>query len=96
MAGTGQDYHDWPSGSQAIGTVELYQGCFGSVGSTAAAVCAGATVARLVGLDTGAVLIGEVNGFFTPDHLLAPTASQLGERERDSYKMNVYTSLYPE
>lgn len=80
MAGTGQDYHDRPPGGFTAGTLELHQGGLGSVGGTAAAICAGTTVARLVGLDAGAVLIGEVDGFVTPHHLLALIASLRGGR----------------
>lgn len=75
MAGTGQDHHDWPPGGSAVGTLELQQGGLGSVGGTAAAVCAGAAVARPVGLDAGAVLVGEVDSCVTPHHPLALTAS---------------------
>lgn len=81
MAGTGQDHHDRPPGGFSVGTLELHQGGLGSVGGTAAAVCAGATVARLVGVDGGAVLVGEVDGCVTPHHPLALTASLRG-RER--------------
>lgn len=75
MAGTGQDRHDWPLAGFTIGTLEVYQDGLGSVGCTAAAIYAGATVTRLVGLNTGTVLIGEVHGFLTPHHPLALTAS---------------------
>lgn len=81
VAGTGQDHHDWPPGGFTVGTLELHQGGLGSVGGTAAAVCAGATVARLVGVDAGAVLIREVDGFVAPHHPLALTASLRGEKD---------------
>lgn len=81
VAGTGQDHHDRPPGGFTAGTLELHQGSLGSMGGTAAAVCAGAAVARLVGVDAGAVLIGEVDGFVTPHHPLALTASLRGEKE---------------
>ena len=81
MAGTGQDHHDWPPGGFAAGTLELHQGGLGSMGGTAAAVCAGATITWLQGLDTGAVLIGEVDGFVAPYHPLALSASLLGGKE---------------
>lgn len=84
MASTGQDHHDRPPGGFTIGTLEVHQGRLGSVGGTAASVCAGATVARLVGLDTGAVLIGEVDGFVALHHPLALAASLPG-RERAIY-----------
>lgn len=52
------------------------------MGGTAASVCAGATVARLVGLDAGAVLIGEVDSLVAPHHPLALTAFLQGEKEQ--------------
>lgn len=61
MAGTGQDHHNRPPSGFTAGTLEVHQSSLGSVGGAAAAVCAGAAVARLVGLDTGAVFIGEVD-----------------------------------
>lgn len=82
MAGTGQDRHDWLPGGFTVGALELHQAGFGSVWGTAASVRAGATVARLVGLDAGAVLIREVNGVVTSRHPLTLTASLLQERER--------------
>lgn len=75
VAGTGQDHHDRSPAGFTVGTLELHQGGLGSVGGAAAGVCAGATVARLVGLDAGAVLIGEVDGFVAPHHPLTLTAS---------------------
>lgn len=75
MASTGQDHHDRPLDCFTFGTLKLHQGGLGSVGGTAAAVCAGATEARLVGLDTGAVFIGEVDGFVTSHHPLTLAAS---------------------
>lgn len=83
MAGTGQNHHDQPPGVFAIGTLELHQGSLGSVGGTAATVCAGATVVSLVSVDTCAVLVGEVDGFVAPHHPLAPAASL--HRDKDSY-----------
>lgn len=81
VAGTGQDRHDRPPGGFTVGTLELHQGGLGSVGGAAAAVCAGATVARLVWLDAGAVLIGEVDSCVAPHHPLAFIASLRGEKE---------------
>lgn len=77
MAGAGQDRHDWLPSGFAVGALELHQAGLGAVGGTATAVRAGATVARLVGLDAGAVLIGELNGVVTSRHPLALTASLL-------------------
>ncbi len=81
MAGTGQDYHDRPPGGFTVGALEIHQSGLGSVGGTAAAVCARATVAWLVGLDAGAVLIGEVDGCLSPHHPLALGASLCEEKE---------------
>lgn len=81
MAGTGQDGHDWLPACFAISTLELHQSCFGSVGGAAAAVCAGATVTGLVGLDAGAVLIGKVHSFVTPHHPLTLAASLWGDKD---------------
>ena len=81
MTGAGQDHHHRPLGGFAVGTPEVHQGGLGSVGGAAAAVYAGATVARVVGMDAGAVLIGEVDGSVTPHHPLALTASLWGEEE---------------
>lgn len=81
MAGTGQDYHHWPSSGFTLGTLELHHDGLCSVGGTAAAVYAGATVARLVGLDAGAVLIGEMDGCFTSRHPLTLTAFLQGHKE---------------
>lgn len=74
VTGAGQDHHDRPLGGFTAGTRELHQGGLGSVGGAAAAVCAGATEARLVGLDTGTVLVGEVDCLVAPHHPLALTA----------------------
>lgn len=82
VAGTRQDHHDWSPGRFTFGAAELHQGGFGPVWSTAAAVRAGATVARLVGLDAGAVLIGEVDGRVAPHHPLTLTASLQGGKKR--------------
>lgn len=79
MAGTRHDHHDQPPCAFTVSTLEVHQRGFGPVRGAAAAICAGATEARFVGLDAGAVLMGEVNGFVTPHHLLAPTASLQGE-----------------
>ena len=84
VAGTSQDGHDWFPGGFTVGTLELHHSSLGSVGGTAAAVCAGATVARLVGLDAGAVLIGEVDGCVAPHHPLTLTASLQGEKRRSN------------
>lgn len=81
VAGTGQDHHDWPPGAFTVGTLELHQRGLRSVGRAAAAVYTGATVARLVGLDAGAVLVREVDGFIAPHHPLALTASLQGEKD---------------
>lgn len=81
MTDAGQDHHHRPLGGFAVGTLEVHQGGLGSVGGAAAAVCAGAAVARLVGTDAGAVLIGEVDGGVAPHHPLALTASLWGEKE---------------
>lgn len=78
VTGARRDHHDGPPCSLPISTLELHQRGFGSVRGAAASVCAGATEQRFVGLDAGAVLIGEVNGFAAPHHLLAPTASLQG------------------
>lgn len=82
VAGTRQDHHDRPLAGFTTGTLEIHQDGLGSVGGTAAAIYAGATVARLVGLNTGAVLIGEVHGFLTPHHPLALTASLQGDKDQ--------------
>ena len=82
VAHAGKDRHDWPPGDFTIRTLEIHQSSLGSVGGAAAAVCAGATVARLVGLDAGAVLIGEVDGLVAPHHPLALAASLQGEKEQ--------------
>lgn len=79
VARTGQDQHDRPLGGFTVGTLELHQSCLGSVGGAASAVCAGATVAWFVGLDTGAVLMGEVGRCVAPDHPLALAASLKGD-----------------
>lgn len=81
MTDTSQDHHHRPPGCFTFGTLELHQGGPGSVRGTAAAVCARATVARLVDLDAGAVLIGEVDGCIAPHHPLTPTACLQGETE---------------
>lgn len=94
MAGTGQDHHDRSPAGFTVGTLELHQGGLGSVGGAAAGVCAGATVARLVGLDAGAVLIGEVDGFVDPHHPLTLTASLHGVKERGESKQKAYVSFY--
>lgn len=80
MAGTGQDHHDRPPGGFTVGTLEVHQGRLGSVRGTASAVCAGSTVAWFVGLDAGAVLIGEVDSCVTPHHPLALAASLWGQK----------------
>lgn len=90
MAITGQDRHDGPPGGFAIGALEVHQGGFGSVRGAAAAICAGAAVARLVGLDAGAVLIGEVNGCVAPHHPLASAASLLLEEDMKTVKWMSY------
>lgn len=72
MADTCQDHHDWSPGGLSLSTLELHQCGFGSVGGTAAAVCAETTEARLVGLHAGAVLISQMNGFVPPHRPLAP------------------------
>lgn len=74
VAGTGQDDHDGPPGGFASSAAELHQGRLGPVRRAAAAVGAGAAVARLVGLDAGAVLVGEVDGRLAAHHPLAPAA----------------------
>lgn len=81
VAGTGQDRHDGLPGGFTVGTLEVHHDGLGSVWGAAAAVCAGATVARLVGLDAGAVLVGEVDGCVAPHHPLAFTASLQGDKE---------------
>lgn len=93
MAGTRHDHHDRPPCSFPISTLELHQRGFGSVRGAAASVCAGATEARFVGLDAGAVLIGEVNGFAAPHHLLAPTASLQGAVDTTT-QLTCATSLW--
>lgn len=75
MADTGQDDHDRPPTGFTVGTLEVQEGCLGPMWRAAAAVCAGATVAGLEGLHTGAVLIGQVNGSVTAHHPLALAAS---------------------
>lgn len=75
MAGTGQDHHDWPPGAFTVGTLEVHQGRLGSVGGAASAVCAGPAVTWCVGLDAGAVFVGEVRGLAAPHHPLALAAS---------------------
>lgn len=79
VAGTGQDQHDRPLGGFTVGTLERHQSCLGSVGGAASAVYAGPTVAWFVSLDTGAVLIGEVDRCVAPHHTLALAASLQGE-----------------
>lgn len=81
MAGTGEDHHDRPLAGFTTGTPEVHQDSLGSVGGTASAIYAGATIARLVGLNTGTILIGEVYGFLTPHHPLALTASLQGDKD---------------
>lgn len=80
MAGTGQDHHDGPPSGFSVGTPELHQGRLGSVWGAASAVSAGATVAWLVDLDAGAVLIGEMDGCVTPHHPLTLAAFLLGQK----------------
>lgn len=67
-------------GDCVVGTLELHQSGLGSVGGAAASICAGATVARLVGQNTGAVLMLKVNSFVAPHNPLA-SACLLGEEE---------------
>lgn len=57
MTGTRQDHHDRPLAGFTAGALEVHQDGLGSVGGAAATIYAGATVARLVRLNTGAVLI---------------------------------------
>ena len=75
MAGAALDHHDGPLGRSAVGAAELHQGGLGGVGRAAAAVAAGATVARLVGLHAAAVPVGEVNCLDALHHPLALAAS---------------------
>lgn len=75
VAGAGQDHHDRPPGGFTVGALEIHQGCLGSVGGAASAVCAGPTVTWCVGLDARAALVGEVRGRAAPHHPLALTAS---------------------
>lgn len=81
VAGAGLDEHHVLLHDLSVGAFELHGQGGGSVGGAAAAVCAGAAVARLVGTDAGAVLIGEVDGGVAPHHPLALTASLWGEKE---------------
>lgn len=78
MADAGQDDHDWPPRGFAAGAAELHQGRLGPVWRAAASVGAGAAVARLVGLDAGAVLVGKVLSRLAAHHPLAPAASLQG------------------
>lgn len=80
MAGAGQDHHDGPPGGFAVGALELHHGRLGSVWCAASSVCAGAAVARFIGLGAGAVLVGEVDGCLAPHHPLALAASLQGRR----------------
>lgn len=82
MAGAGQDHHDRPPGGFAVSTLEVQHGRLGPVGGAAAAVSAGAAVARFVGLDAGAVPVGELDGCFAACHPLALTASLQGRERR--------------
>lgn len=82
VADAGQDHHDRPLAGFTAGARELHQGGLGSVWGAATAVCAGAAVARFVGLDAGAVLVGEVDGCIAPYHSLAFTASLGTQCER--------------
>ena len=81
VAGAGLDEHHVLLHDLSVGAFELHGQGGGSVGGAAAAVCAGATVTRLVCLDAGAVLIGEVDGRVAPHHPLAFIASLWGEKE---------------
>lgn len=75
VAGAGQDHHDRPPGAFTVGALEVHQGRLGPVGGAATAVCAGPAVTWRVGLDAGAVLVGEVRGRAAPHHPLALAAS---------------------
>lgn len=81
VADAGQDDHDGSLGGFATGAAELHHGRLGPVRRAAAAICAGAAVARLEGLDAGAVLVGEVDGCLTAHHPLAPAVSLQGAED---------------
>lgn len=66
VARTGVDEHHGPLDHPVVGTGELHLRRLGAVRGAAAAVGAEAAEARAVGLDTGAVLKGEVDGLDAP------------------------------
>lgn len=78
MADAGQNDHNWPPGGFTINTLEVQQSGPGPVWCAAATVSTSAAVARLVGLNTAAVLVGEVDRCVAPHHPLTLTASLQG------------------
>lgn len=66
VAGTGVDEHDRSFDDALVGAGELDLGRLGAVRGAAASVTAAAAETRPVGLHAGAVLVGQVDGLWTP------------------------------
>lgn len=89
MAGTGLDEHHAPLHDLTVGTLELHRKGGGSVGGTAAPICAHSAELSPVGLHTGAARKLEFDGlgdFGGTDALFALLRKTREKRKNNDYK----------